>query len=82
MTACRQSSVRQFDLGKWQKLPDLDSGKAVPCVLLAETGVRVIVTDNPGYLLQIAAGIRERGMPMRAVHTIAIVHRSYRGVML
>ncbi len=51
-------------------------------MLLAETGVRVIVTDNPGYLLQIAAGLRERGMPMRAVHTIAIVHRSYRGVML
>jgi glycolate oxidase iron-sulfur subunit len=47
---------------------------------LAETGADVVVAGNPGCLLQIAAGLRERAMPMRAAHTIEILDWSYRGV--
>jgi len=35
---------------------------------------------NPGCLLQIAAGLRARKMPMRAAHTIELLDWSYRGV--
>jgi glycolate oxidase iron-sulfur subunit len=47
---------------------------------LAETGAQVVVAGNPGCLLQIAAGLRERAMPMRAAHTIELLDWSYRGV--
>jgi glycolate oxidase iron-sulfur subunit len=47
---------------------------------LAETGAQVVVAGNPGCLLQIAAGLRERSMPMRAAHTIELLDWSYRGV--
>jgi glycolate oxidase iron-sulfur subunit len=47
---------------------------------LAETGADVVVAGNPGCLLQIAAGLRERAMPMRAAHTIELLDWSYRGV--
>jgi glycolate oxidase iron-sulfur subunit len=49
---------------------------------LALTGADVVVAGNPGCLLQIAAGLRERGMPMRAAHTIELLDWSYRGVTL
>ena len=47
---------------------------------LADTGAQVVVAGNPGCLLQIAAGLRERRMHMRAAHTIEILDWSYRGV--
>jgi len=47
---------------------------------LAAIGADVVVAGNPGCLLQIAAGLRERRMPMRAAHTIEILDWSYRGV--
>ncbi len=47
---------------------------------LSATGADVVVAGNPGCLLQIAAGLRERGMPMRAAHTVEILDWSYRGV--
>jgi len=47
---------------------------------LADTGAQAVVAGNPGCLLQIAAGLRERGMPIRAAHTIEILDWSYRGV--
>jgi glycolate oxidase iron-sulfur subunit len=47
---------------------------------LALTGADVVVAGNPGCLLQIAAGLRERGMSMRAAHTIELLDWSYRGV--
>jgi glycolate oxidase iron-sulfur subunit len=47
---------------------------------LALTGADVVVAGNPGCLLQIAAGLRERGMSMRATHTIELLDWSYRGV--
>jgi glycolate oxidase iron-sulfur subunit len=47
---------------------------------LAETGAQVVVAGNPGCLLQIAMGLRERGLAMRAVHTVEVLDWSYRGV--
>ncbi len=46
---------------------------------LAETGAQVVVSGNPGCLLQIAMGLRERGIPMRAAHTVEVLDWSYRG---
>ena len=46
---------------------------------LAATDADVVVAGNPGCLLQIAAGLRERAMPMRAAHTVEILDWSYRG---
>jgi glycolate oxidase iron-sulfur subunit len=48
---------------------------------LAETGAQVVVSGNPGCTLQMAMGLRERGVPMRAVHTVEVLDWSYRGVM-
>jgi glycolate dehydrogenase iron-sulfur subunit len=47
---------------------------------LAETRAQVVVSGNPGCLLQIAMGLRERGIPMRAAHTVEVLDWSYRGV--
>lgn len=47
---------------------------------LARTGADVVVAGNPGCLLQIAAGLRERGMAMHAAHTVELLDWSYRGV--
>jgi glycolate oxidase iron-sulfur subunit len=47
---------------------------------LTETGAQFVVAGNPGCLLQIAAGLRARKMPMRAVHTIELLDCSYRGI--
>lgn len=47
---------------------------------LAETGAQIVVSGNPGCLLQIAMGLRERGIPMRAAHTVEVLDWSYRGV--
>jgi len=47
---------------------------------LAETGAQVVVSGNPGCLLQIAMGIRERRLPVRTAHTIELLDWSYRDV--
>lgn len=47
---------------------------------LAETGAQVVVSGNPGCLLQIAMGLRQRGLRMRAAHTVEVLDWSYRGV--
>jgi glycolate oxidase iron-sulfur subunit len=47
---------------------------------LAETGAQVVVSGNPGCLLQVAMGLRERGLPMRAAHTVEVLDWSYRGL--
>ena len=47
---------------------------------LAETKAQVVVAGNPGCLLQIAMGLRERGLPMRTVHTVEVLDWSYRGI--
>jgi len=46
---------------------------------LADTRADVVVAGNPGCLFRIAAGLRERAMPMRAAHTIELLDWAYRG---
>jgi glycolate oxidase iron-sulfur subunit len=41
------------------------------------TGADLLVAPNPGCLLQLAAGIRERGVPMEACHVVDLLDRSY-----
>ncbi len=47
---------------------------------LAETGAQIVAAGNPGCLLQLAMGLRQRGLPMRAVHTVEVLDWSYRGL--
>ena len=48
---------------------------------VAQTGAQVVVSGNPGCLLQINMGLRQRGLPMRAAHTVELLDFSYRGVV-
>jgi len=45
---------------------------------IIETGAEVIATGNPGCMMQIAMGIRERGLPMEVKHPIELLDESYR----
>ncbi|MBI2190848.1 MAG: 4Fe-4S dicluster domain-containing protein [Planctomycetes bacterium] len=44
---------------------------------LAKTGAQLVVTGNPGCILQIAQGVRERGLPMEVCHTVDVLDRAY-----
>jgi glycolate oxidase iron-sulfur subunit len=44
----------------------------------AATGAEVIVTANPGCLLQLQAGIRDRGSPMRVRHIVDLLDEAER----
>ncbi|CBE70104.1 MAG: 4Fe-4S dicluster domain-containing protein [Candidatus Methylomirabilis oxygeniifera] len=46
------------------------------------TGADVVVSGNPGCSLQIEKGIRERGLQVRVMHPVELLHWSYRGRML
>jgi len=48
---------------------------------VAQTGAQVVVSGNPGCLLQINMGLRQRGLAMRAAHTVELLDFSYRGVV-
>ena len=43
---------------------------------IAETGARVVVTGNPGCLLQVAKGCRERGLDVEVLHPVELLARS------
>jgi glycolate oxidase iron-sulfur subunit len=43
---------------------------------IAETGARVVVAANPGCLLQIAWGCRERGLDVAIVHPVELLARA------
>jgi glycolate oxidase iron-sulfur subunit len=43
---------------------------------ICETGARVVAAGNPGCLLQIARGCRERGLPIEVVHPVELLARS------
>jgi len=43
---------------------------------IAETGARVVAAANPGCLLQIAAGCRERGLDVTLVHPVELLARA------
>jgi glycolate oxidase iron-sulfur subunit len=43
---------------------------------IVETGVRVVAAANPGCLLQIAWGCRERGLDVSLVHPVELLARA------
>lgn len=43
---------------------------------LSQTGARVVAAGNPGCLLQIARGCRDRGVPIEVVHPVELLARS------
>ncbi len=45
---------------------------------IASTGATVVATGNPGCLLQIINGARERGMNLRLVHPVSLLAEAYR----
>jgi glycolate oxidase iron-sulfur subunit len=49
---------------------------------VAATAADVLVTANPGCLMQISAALAERRTPMRVAHTVEILDASIRGVSL
>lgn len=46
------------------------------------TGADVLVTANPGCLMQVASAIERSGHPMRLAHTVEVLDASIRGVPL
>jgi len=45
---------------------------------LRESGATIVAAANPGCLMQIAAGLREAGLPMRAVHPLELLDEATR----
>src|SRR6266566_2076670 len=45
---------------------------------IAATGATMIATGNPGCMMQIALGARERGMSLDVVHPIQLIDEAYR----
>jgi glycolate oxidase iron-sulfur subunit len=44
---------------------------------IAETGASLVVTGNPGCIMQIGAGLRRSGSDTRAVHPVDLLDASY-----
>lgn len=44
---------------------------------LAATGAELVVAANPGCAFQLAAGIRQRGLPMQVAHTMDLLDEAY-----
>jgi glycolate oxidase iron-sulfur subunit len=45
---------------------------------VAETGARLVIAGNPGCLLQIAKGCRQRGLDVEVVHPVEVLARAVR----
>jgi glycolate oxidase iron-sulfur subunit len=45
---------------------------------VAATGAEAVVTANPGCILQIQAGLRAHGSPVRVLHLVEVLDRAYR----
>lgn len=43
---------------------------------IAETGAQIVVTGNPGCVLQIAKGCRERGLAVEVLHPVELLARA------
>jgi glycolate oxidase iron-sulfur subunit len=43
------------------------------------TEADLVVTGNPGCLMQIRAGLQQRGLPIKAVHTVDLLAEAYEG---
>ncbi len=46
---------------------------------IRSTGVSIVATANPGCLLQLVNGARQRGIPLRLAHPITLLAEAYRG---
>ena len=42
------------------------------------THADIIATGNPGCIMQIAMGVRQRNLPMRVVHSIQLLDEAYK----
>jgi glycolate dehydrogenase iron-sulfur subunit len=49
---------------------------------IAATGAQVIATGNPGCMMQIALGARERGMALQLMHPVELLDEAYRAAGL
>jgi glycolate oxidase iron-sulfur subunit len=59
--------------------PDMaDRLLALKIARIAETGARAVATGNPGCLMQIARGARERGLDVEVVHPVTLMARALR----
>ena len=47
---------------------------------IADTQAEIVATGNPGCILQIQLGLRERDVPMKVMHPIDLLDCAYRGV--
>jgi glycolate oxidase iron-sulfur subunit len=45
---------------------------------IVETGARTVVSGNPGCLMQLAKGARERGLDLEVVHPVTLLARAVR----
>lgn len=45
---------------------------------IESTGARIVATGNPGCLLQIVNGAKQRGLPLRVVHPVTLLAEAYR----
>jgi glycolate oxidase iron-sulfur subunit len=45
---------------------------------IEKTGANIIVTGNPGCMMQIAMGARERGMDLEVMHPVQLLDEGYR----
>lgn len=45
---------------------------------IVTTGATTVATGNPGCLLQIQNGCRQRGMDLRIVHPVTLLAEAYR----
>ena len=45
---------------------------------LAETGAEILLASNTGCIIQLAHGVRERGLPIEVMHPIDLLDWSYR----
>ena len=49
--------------------------RKMDCV--AETKADLLVTANPGCLIQLEAGVRKRELPMRVIHLVELLDQAY-----
>lgn len=47
---------------------------------VASTEADIVATANPGCLLQLRAGVRDAGLPMRVMHVVELLDWAYTGV--
>jgi glycolate oxidase iron-sulfur subunit len=46
---------------------------------IEKTGANIVATGNPGCLLQLINGARDRNLPLRIVHPVTLLAEAYRG---